>query len=45
MLTYKQVRLVIITRKKYVEVIIFEVIGEMKMRKLIWLRKRKVYVI
>jgi hypothetical protein len=35
MLTFKRVRLAMISRKEYVEVIIFEVIGEMKMCKMV----------
>jgi hypothetical protein len=35
MLTYKRVRLIVISRREYVEVIIFEVIGEIKMCKMV----------
>jgi hypothetical protein len=35
MLTYKQVSLVIISRREYVKVTIFEVIGEIKMCKMV----------
>jgi hypothetical protein len=45
MLTYKQVSLVMISRRKYVEIIIFEVIGEMRMCEMVCQSKREVYVI
>jgi hypothetical protein len=35
MLTYKWVRLIVISRREYVAVIIFEVTGEMKMCKMV----------
>jgi hypothetical protein len=35
MLTYKWVSLVMISRREYVAVIIFEVVGEMKMCKMV----------
>jgi hypothetical protein len=43
MLTYKRVRMVMISHREYVAVIIFEVIGEMKMCQMICESKRKVY--